>query len=88
MCWIERDPIRLLGAELAAGQDTVFDPIVNHVAADTEMFGDGPIQQIASDHHAGFGAEPFTPEPVTFVSGIKPAVAAVAHRQAAAAAAA
>ena len=51
-----------------------------------DALGDGSIQQIATDRHAGFGAEPFASEPVTFVSGIKPPIAAVAHRQAAAAA--
>ena len=38
--WPKRDPIRLLGAELAGSQDTMFDPIVNDMAADTEVFGD------------------------------------------------
>ena len=38
--WPKRDPIRLLGAELAGSQDTMFDPIVNDMAADTEVFSD------------------------------------------------
>ena len=38
--WLKRDPIWLLGSELAGSQDAMFDPIVNDVAADTEVFGD------------------------------------------------